>query len=122
MSAALCRLVAVPVRSIPDTPIVPALTPPILRRYCLPLKVKVPEPPPTPTMNPTLVIFMRIEPFSAYESEGELARMGTPTRRAKPNFVTRERKGLSIVASSVVRAFDRLRSAYGYQSMLGFHY
>jgi hypothetical protein len=42
-----------------------------------------------PTMNPTLVIRMRTEPFSAYDTEGTLESMTAVNKKAEPNLIAR---------------------------------
>jgi hypothetical protein len=47
----------------------------------------VPEPPPTPTIKPTLVILTRTEPVSAKEREGALVSMTAATIIAAKDLV-----------------------------------
>src|SRR6476661_3070761 len=113
MSAAVRRLEAVPARSIPAAPIVPALTPLRRRRYVLPRKFKTPEPPPIPTMNPTLVTFRRTEPVSAYDGEATAVKKNVAARRPAQSFAALKRPAISTSRSHfsksiVYDAFDAL--------------
>src|SRR4029079_15352619 len=113
MSAAVRRLEAVPTRSIPDAPIVPALTPLMRRGYVRPRQVKVPEPPPIPTMNPTLVTFRRTEPVSAYDGEATAVKKNVAARRPAQSLADLTQPAISTSRSHfsnsiVYDAFDAL--------------
>src|SRR6188508_1516854 len=113
MSAAVRRLEAVPTRSIPDAPIVPALTPLMRRGYVLPRKVRVPEPPPIPTMNPTLVTFRRTLPVSAYDGDATAVKKSATAESTAQSLVAWKTPAISTSRSHfpksiVYDAFDAL--------------
>src|SRR6516165_1017759 len=103
MSAALCKCEAVPTNDTLETPIVPKLTPLNVRGYLRPWKVKMPLPPPAPTMNPALNSLAWTLPVAACDCEGAANSIKVTAAATTPNFTARTKSNIVHSCSQVTQ-------------------